>query len=69
MTSGDSDVGAIVGRLQKVSAKMLSIDIRFLTSIPLDDNVKRSANDLVPDLARNTDGILSDRIQQVAVQI
>ena len=69
MTSGDSDVGAIVGRLQKVSAKMLSIDIRFLTSIPLDDNVKRSANDLVPELARNTDGILSDRIQQVAVQI
>jgi flagellar biosynthesis protein FlhG len=56
------DVAPIVKRIQDVSRKMLAINIRYLGPLPYLDEVKRSSLELVPEVARNTRGILARRM-------
>jgi flagellar biosynthesis protein FlhG len=56
------DVAPIVKRIQDVSRKMLAIRVRYLGILPYLEAVKKSTLDLVPEVARNSRGVLAQRM-------
>ena len=60
MIRNDSDVMGVVTRIQDVSQRMLSIQTGYLGGIPYQSEIKRSAQDLVPVVARYPKGDLSE---------
>lgn len=56
------DVAPIVKRIQDVSKKMLAIKVRYLGTLPYLEEVKRSTLNLVPEVARNSQGALAQRM-------
>jgi hypothetical protein len=56
------EVAPIVRRIQDVSRRMLGIRIRYLGALPYLEEVKQSALELVPAVARNSRGILARRM-------
>jgi len=57
-----SEVGPIVTRIKEVSRKMLGIKVRYVGAIPYLEEVKRSTKDLMPEVARNSQGVLAQRM-------
>ncbi len=56
MADNEDDVASLVHRMQKVSRRMLSIEVKCAGSIPSDHQVAKSAHDLKPETARHPDG-------------
>ncbi len=65
MATGDSSVNDVVYRIQEVAGRMLSTHVKYLGSLPYESEVRRSAADLVPILARNRKGAFSERLGQI----
>jgi len=61
----NSNVTQIVERIQEVSRKMLSIDVRYLGSLPYQSEIELSARDLVPIVARYPKGDLAKKIGNI----
>jgi flagellar biosynthesis protein FlhG len=57
-----AEVGPIVTRIKDVSRKMLGIKVRYVGTIPYLEEVQRSTNDLIPEVARNSQGFLAQRM-------
>ena len=55
----------IVKRIQDVSTKMLSVNIRYFGSIPYHLDIEQSASSLVPAVATDSSGILSKKMNQI----
>ncbi|MFZ5450410.1 MAG: AAA family ATPase [Thermodesulfobacteriota bacterium] len=63
------DVAPIVRRIQEVSRKMLAIRVRYLGTLPYLETVKRSTQDLVPEVARNARGALAQRMAAMSKEL
>jgi flagellar biosynthesis protein FlhG len=65
MSTDESCAMEVANRIQKVSQKMLSIDVGYLGSIPYQAEIERSTQDLVPFVATYPKGILSECINNM----
>jgi len=65
MIRDDSDVMGVVKRIQDVSQRMLSIQTGYLGGIPYQKEMERSAQDLVPVVARYPKGDLSETLSHM----
>jgi len=63
--TSNSNVIKIVERIQKVSRRMLSIDVKYLGSLPYQSEIESSAMDLVPIAARHPEGILVKKMSGI----
>lgn len=61
----NSNAIQIVERIQEVSRRMLSIDVRYLGSLPYQSEIESSARDLVPIVARYPKGDLAKKIGNI----
>ena len=61
----NSNVSKIVKRIQAVSSKMLSVKVRYLGSIPYQSEIEASARNLVPFVAKPTNGDLAGKINGI----
>jgi hypothetical protein len=69
MVADDSNVTELVYRIQEVSGRMLSTHVKYLGSLPYQSEVKTSARELVPVVARCPRGILSETLGHVIDKI
>ncbi|NVM23466.1 MAG: P-loop NTPase [Desulfobacterales bacterium] len=69
MTGNDSSVMEVVNRIREVSQTMLSIQVGYLGSIAYQPEIKASAKDLTPAVARHPDGIFADTIGHIIDKI
>ena len=65
MVESDSDAVAVVKRIQDVARKMLSIHVEHLATLPYQSEIKWSARDLVPVVAKAPEGYLSTIMAQL----
>jgi flagellar biosynthesis protein FlhG len=65
MKESESDALNVVKRIQEVAQKMLSINVGYLGSVPFQPEIKLSARDLVPVVARSPKGYLSTMMAQL----
>jgi flagellar biosynthesis protein FlhG len=63
------DVAPIVRRIQDVSRKMLAIRVRYLGTLPFLEEVKQSTLNLVPEVARNSRGLLAQRMAALSREL
>ncbi len=63
------DVGPIVQRIKDVTRKMLGIRVRCLGALPYLEEVKKSTLDLVPEVARNSRGLLAQRLAAMSREL
>ncbi len=61
----ESNLGAVVDRIQQVARKMLSVQIEYLGCIPFESRVKTSATELVPAVSKHSEGTLSDSLRTI----
>jgi flagellar biosynthesis protein FlhG len=64
MVESDSEAIALVKRIQEVARKMLSIHVEHLGNLPYQSEIKWSARDLVPVVAKFPGGYLSTLLTQ-----
>ncbi len=69
MIRDDSDAMGVVNRIQDVSQRMLSIQIGYFGAIPYQTEMERSAQDLVPVVARYPKGDLSETLSHMIDKI
>ena len=69
LTDDDANVDGVVTRIQEVSQKMLSLQVGFLGSIPYQPEIKQSARDLVPVVARYPKGRYSESISKMLAEL
>ncbi len=67
--TGVQDVAPIVKRIQDVSRKMLAIRVRYLGPLPYLEAVKKSTLELVPEVARNSRGMLAQRMAALSKEL
>ena len=65
----NSNVIQIVKRIQEVSRRMLSIDVRYLGSVPYQSEIESSARDLVPIVARYPEGDLVKKMSGIVEKL
>lgn len=65
MADSEEHVTGVILRMQKVSQRMLSIDIECAGRIPTDDAIAQSAHDLKPELARHPKGRFARNIAEI----
>jgi len=63
------DVPPIVKRIQDVSSKVLAIKVRYLGTLPYLEEIRRSTLDLVPEVARNSWGVLAQRMAAMSKEL
>lgn len=63
------DVAPIVKRIQDVARKMLGIRVRYLGVLPYLEAVKRSTLELVPEVARNSRGVMAQRMAAMVKEL
>jgi flagellar biosynthesis protein FlhG len=59
----------MVETIQKLTRKMLSIEVGYLGSIPFQPEIDRSASEMVPFIVRYPNGILTEKMQRVIEEI
>jgi flagellar biosynthesis protein FlhG len=64
-----AEVSPIVKRIQDVCRKMLTIQVRFLGTLPYLEEVKKSTLELVPEVARNSRGLLARRLAAMSKEL
>jgi flagellar biosynthesis protein FlhG len=65
MADNQDEVQALVTRMQKVSQRILSVEIRLAGTIPTDLRIAQSAHDLKPEVDLNPYGLLSRAIRHI----
>ncbi|MGD9211816.1 MAG: AAA family ATPase [Desulfobacteraceae bacterium] len=66
MASSIEDSEQLAQRLKNVSLRMLSMDLNYLGSIMLNEEIKQCTLDLIPHVARYPKGILADFFQNIS---
>ena len=61
----NSNVTQVVERIQEVSRRILSIDVKYLGSFPYQQEIEFSAMDLVPIVARYPEGDLAKKMSVI----
>lgn len=69
MVEAQADVDALVDRLQKVSGKMLSIELNFFGAIPYERAIQKSAQELVPNVAKAPDGGFARALRRIVLKM
>ena len=69
MVESDSDAIALVKRIQDVARKMLSIHVEHLGTLPCRSEIKWSARELVPVVAKSPEGLFSTVMTQLLGRI
>jgi flagellar biosynthesis protein FlhG len=69
MPAATADAALLAERLQKVSRRMLAIELNCLGSIPFDREVQQSALDLVPHVARHPEGSLASFFKRILPEL
>jgi len=64
-----AEVAPIVKRIQEVCRKMLTIQVRYLGTLPYLEEVKKSTLELVPEVARNSRGTLARGIAALSKKL
>ena len=64
MVTEDEDAAALVQRLQKVTQKMLSVQLLHKGNIPFTKDVQQSAKDLIPHVSRHPKGVFAAFFQK-----
>ncbi|MEW6388087.1 MAG: P-loop NTPase [Thermodesulfobacteriota bacterium] len=67
--SPQDQVKPIVRRIQEVARKMLGIQVKYLGALPLQEEVQQSTRDLVPVVARHTQGRLAQQLAHIVKEI
>ena len=65
MTGDDAGVTEVVNRICEVAQKMLSVQVGYLGSISYQPEIKTSARDLMPAVARYPDGIFAETMAHI----
>ncbi|OGP71029.1 MAG: hypothetical protein A2Y80_09445, partial [Deltaproteobacteria bacterium RBG_13_58_19] len=60
--SAEDQVKPIVKRIQEVARKMLGIQVNYLGTLPFQEEIKQSTRDLVPVVARHSQGRLAQQL-------
>jgi hypothetical protein len=55
-----------VWRIQEVAEKMLCTEVNFAGSLPLETDIKRSARDLIPAIAKSPNGSYATNLNRIA---
>jgi len=69
MVPEPSEAFSLIERLKQVTRKMLSIQIRFLGSIPFDRDIQMSVRDLTPEVSHHPSGLLARKIKRITDRI
>lgn len=69
MVEDQSNTDAVVWRIQEVAEKMLCTKVDFVGSLPFEGEIKRSARDLVPAVARAPHGYYSLSLSRIAASL
>lgn len=69
MEDAQDQVDELVSRLQKVSRKMLSIDLDYFGCMPFEKQVQQSAKKLIPHLAESPEGNFSKALRRIALKM
>ncbi len=69
MVDAEEPVDELIGRLKKVSRKILSIDINYFGSVPFEKSIQSSAKRLVPCVATAPDGRLAGTLRRIALKM
>lgn len=69
MFESQEQVDELVGRLQKVSNKMLSIRLNYFGAIPYERAIQRSAQELVPNVAKTPDGAFAKALRRIVLKM
>ena len=56
---------SVVWRIQEVAEKMLCTEVNFAGSIPLENDIKRSARDLIPAIAKSPNGSYATSLNRI----
>ena len=59
----------LVNRLQKVSRKMLSVDLNYFGAVPYDRAIQKSAQELVPCVAKDPAGIFAKTLRRIVLKM
>ena len=65
MVGKDSEAVELVERIRKVTKKILSVHVDLLGSIPYHVNIKSSAKELVPEIAKYPHGVFAAHLPGV----
>ncbi len=57
---------SVVWRIQEVAEKMLCTEVNFAGSLPLENDIKRSARDLIPAIAKSPNGSYATNLNRIA---
>jgi flagellar biosynthesis protein FlhG len=69
MTEDSDQVDALVGRIKKVSRRMLSIDVDHFGCLPFEKGIQQSARELVPHLAKNPGSGFARALRRIALKM
>jgi len=69
MFEAQEQVNELVSRMRKVSEKMLSIDLNYFGCVPFEKQIQKSANDLVPSVAKAPDGVFAKALRRIVLKM
>jgi flagellar biosynthesis protein FlhG len=69
MCKAKDDVSELVSRLNKVSEKMLSIDLNHFGCVAYDEQIQKSAKELVPSVAKAPDGAFANALRRIVLKM
>jgi flagellar biosynthesis protein FlhG len=69
MVEAQAQVDELVSRLKKVSAKMLSIDLDYFGCVPFERQIQKSAQDLVPCVAKSPEGAFAKALRRIVLKM
>ncbi|BBO81776.1 ATP-binding protein [Desulfosarcina ovata subsp. sediminis] len=59
----------LVARLQKISRKMLSVDLNYFGCVPFEKEIQRSAKELIPSVAKNPEGSFAKALRRIVLKM
>jgi len=69
MVKKQDQVEELVSRLDKVSRKMLSIDLNHFGNVPFTEEIQQSARNLVPSVAKAPDGDFAKALRRIVLKM
>lgn len=69
MVDHQTQAEELVGRLRKVSGRMLSIDLNDFGAVPYDRAIQKSARELVPNVAKFPNGPFAKALRRIVLKV
>lgn len=69
MVREQDHVDELVSRLDRVSKKMLSIELNHFGGVPYTEGIQKSARDLVPHVAKSPDGDFARALRRIVLRM